>query len=354
MPRPVANPPNPWQSTHVEYLDEPPPAALEVFEEDARSVVARNDSPDIPFGHSVNPYRGCYHGCAYCYARPTHQYLGFGAGTDFERKIVVKRNAPELLRAFLARPGWTGDVLAFSGVTDCYQPLEASYRLTRRCLEVCLEHCNPVGVVTKGGLVARDAELLAELGRVAGATVTVSIPFADDDAGRRLEPYAARVSKRFEAIAALSAAGVRVGVGVAPIIPGLNDSQIPQILARAREAGASMAFMTLLRLPAEVLPVFTERLHEAEPLRAKAVFSAIRDVRGGALNDATFGARMRGQGPRWEAISQLFEAHARRLGFRSDAPERPAVSAFRRPEPAAAPRAPKRTDPRQRSLFDDD
>ena len=156
MPRPVDNPPNPWSSTHVEWLEEPPNAALTVYEEEARTVLSRNDSPDIPFTWSLNPYRGCLHACAYCYARPSHQYLGFGAGTDFDRKIVVKKNAPEVLRRELDRPAWQGDVIMFSGNTDCYQPLEASYELTRRCLEVCLEYQNPVGLVTKSALIRRD------------------------------------------------------------------------------------------------------------------------------------------------------------------------------------------------------
>ncbi len=342
MPHPVANPPNPWLTTHVEYFEDVPVARLEVFEEDARTIVSRNDSPDLPFRWSVNPYRGCYHGCAYCYARPSHEHLDWGAGTDFERKIVVKRNAPELLRAAFRARSWKGEVLAFSGVTDCYQPLEAAYALTRRCLEVCLEHRNPVGVVTKGALVARDAALLAELDAVAGATVTISIPFIDDEGGRQIEPFASTISRRFAALERLRAAGVRAGVSVSPIIPGLNDSQIPAILTRAREHGAQHAFMTMLRLPGPVLPVFTERLTAAVPLRARAVLSAIRDVRGGALNSSEFGARMTGEGPRWRAIEQLFATHARRLGFiTDDEPARPARHAFRVPQA-------------QRSLFDDD
>jgi len=342
LPRPVANPPNPWLSTQVEYLEDVPMANLEVFEEDARTIVNRNDSPDVPFNWSVNPYRGCYHGCAYCYARPTHEYLGWGAGTDFDRKIVVKRNAPELLRSAFEARGWKGDVLAFSGVTDCYQPLEASYQLTRRCLEVCLEYRNPVGVVTKGALVGRDTALLAQLGAEAGCIVSISIPFADDEGGRQIEPFASTISKRFAALEQLSAAGVRTGVGISPIIPGLNDSQIPAILRRARACGAQHAFMTMLRLPGSVLPVFKERLEAAVPLRASAVLSAIRDIRGGDLNRSTFGERMTGQGPRWQAIEQLFTTTARRLGFDTDESlAHPARNAFRIPR-------------RQRSLFGDD
>lgn len=332
VPRPVANPPNPWASTHVEYLGEPPPAALEVFEEEARTIIASNDSPDIPFRFSVNPYRGCFHGCAYCFARPSHQYLGFGAGTDFERKLVVKTNAVALLRAAFMRPRWQGEGLAISGVTDCYQPLEASYRLTRGLLEVCRDFRNPVGIVTKGALVERDLDVLVALHAVTTVRVFLSIPFADEAMGRAIEPYAASIPRRFAVLRALSDAGIVTGVSVSPVIPGLSDDQIPEILERAREAGARRAFMTMLRLPAEVRPVFLERLHEAAPLRAGKVISAIEQSRGGKLYDPRFGARMRGQGPRWAAIEALFHAHHRRLGFAEDAgppPDQP--STFRRP-----------------------
>ncbi len=288
---------------------------LSVYEEDARSIIASNDSPDVPFRFSVNPYRGCFHGCAYCYARPSHELLGFGAGTDFERRIVVKRNAAEVLHRQLSAPSWQGEMLAFSGVTDCYQPLEASYGLTRKMLEVCLAFRNPVGVITKGALVERDVDLLAELGRVARCTVFVSIPFADEEHARAIEPYASSIARRFHALRMLSDAGVKTGVSVSPVIPGLNDPQIPEILARAKECGASMAFMIMLRLPASVRPVFTERLREALPLRAEHVLSSVRDVRDGEMNDAKFGTRMRGQGPRWAAIEAMFDLHRRRLGF---------------------------------------
>jgi DNA repair photolyase len=234
-----------------------------------------------------------------------------------------------------------------TGAWGSYQPLEASYQLTRRCLEVCLEFSNPVGVVTKGPLVARDIDVLTALAGRASVSVTLSVPFLDDDMGRRIEPYAARPSKRFDALAQLSAAGLRTGLSLSPVIPGLNDSQIPQILARARECGATFAFMTMLRLPGEVLPVFTERLQAAEPLRHGRVLSAIRDIREGGLNTTEFGARMTGAGPRWQAIEQLFRTHARRLGFDADPPREPAREAMRA---APAPRA----RPQQRSLFDDD
>jgi DNA repair photolyase len=315
VPRPVANPPNPWLTSHVEWLGPPPDAKLEVFEEDAKSIVASNDSPDIPFRWSINPYRGCYHGCAYCYARPSHELLGFGAGTDFERKIVVKQNAAALLRDRFESRTWTGEPLMFSGVTDCYQPLEAAYGLTRACLEVCFEYRNPVSLITKGALVRRDLGLLARLEREAAASVTLSIPFADDELARKIEPWASPPSRRFAAMRELAAAGVPVGISVSPIIPGLNDDQIPELLAGAAQAGARWAFMILLRLPGSVLPVFEQRVGEAVPLRADKIFHAIEDMRAGQRNDARFSQRMRGQGARWRAIEALFETHRRRLGL---------------------------------------
>ena len=333
VPRPVANPPNPWASTHVDYLGEPPPAALEVYEEEARTIIASNDSPDIPFRFSANPYRGCFHGCAYCFARPSHQYLGFGAGTDFERKIVVKTNAAARLREAFMHPRWQGEPLAISGVTDCYQPLEATYRLTRGMLEVCRDFRNPVGIVTKGALIERDLDVLVALAAVTRVRVYLSIPFADEAMGRAIEPYAASISRRFAVLRALSDAGIVTGVSVSPVIPGLSDDQIPEILERARAAGARSAFMVMLRLPAEVRPVFLERLQEAAPLRAGKVISAIEQARGGKLYDPRFGARMRGQGPRWDAIEALFRAHHRRLGFSDEQGRAPddAPSTFRRP-----------------------
>jgi DNA repair photolyase len=339
-PRRARNPPNPWHSSHVEWLGEPPPVALEVFEEEAKSIVASNDSPDVGFEHSVNPYRGCQHACAYCYARPTHQYIDLGAGTDFETKIVVKVNAPELLERELAARRWRKGrpVLAFSGVTDCYQPLEASYGLTRRCLEVCHRFRHPVYVITKGALVRRDVELLARMSRAGGAGVAVSIPFADDGDARRIEPFASAASTRFETLRRLSEAGIETSVAIAPLIPGLNDAQVPEILERARAAGASSAFLVLLRLPAEVRPVFVERLRECYPERAGKVLGALREMRGGALNRSEFGARMRGEGPRWQAIERLFRLQCRKLGL-DTGPDRSAQA----PEPAA---------PRQLGLFD--
>lgn len=296
--------------------DAPPELAeLRVHEESARSVLSRNDSPDLSFRWSVNPYRGCFHACAYCYARPTHAYLGLGAGTDFDREIVAKVNAPALLREAFAKPNWRGETIVFSGNTDCYQPIEARYELTRRLLEVCLAHRNPVGVITKSLLVRRDVDLLAALAREARCLVTVSCAFADDADARALEPHAPPPSKRFETMRMLADAGVPVAISLAPTIPGINDAQIPDVLARAKEAGAQAAFHTLLRLPAEVAEVFSSRLFEAYPLRARKVLSGLEQMREPQRAPAAFGARMRGEGERWRVLESLFALHARRLGF---------------------------------------
>ncbi|MET0343671.1 MAG: PA0069 family radical SAM protein [Polyangiales bacterium] len=334
MRRPVSNPPNPWQEAHVEWLGPPPEVALEVFEIEARSILSKNDSPDLPFTYSLNPYQGCYHGCAYCYARPSHQYQGLGAGTDFERKLLVKVNAPALLRAAFARPSWRGEPIVFSGNTDCYQPLEASYKLTRQCLELCLEHQNPVALITKGGVIHRDIDLLGQLARRASVQVFVTIPFADEPTRRALEPYAAPVEKRFETLRLLHEVGVPTGVSLAPIIPGLNDSHIPELLERARDAGAEHAFLSMLRLSAEVKDVFFERIRATlHPQRVAKIEHAILEARGGSsLNDPRFGARMGGQGHRWAVIEQLFAMHCRRLGLnRREVAATPSAQTFRRP-----------------------
>src|SRR3954451_16901025 len=220
--QPVSNPPNPWLSTSVEYLEEIPQARLEVYEDHTREILATDDSPHVGFSWSVNPYRGCLHGCAYCYPRPTHEYLGLGAGTDFERKITVKPEAPRLLREAFERGSWKGELIAFSGVTDCYQPLEASYRLTRGCLEVCCEYRNPVAIITKEPLVERDNDLLVELSKVAKVSETVTIPLWARDHARALEPQVPTPQRRMETVARLAAAGGDTGVKIAPFIPRLG------------------------------------------------------------------------------------------------------------------------------------
>jgi DNA repair photolyase len=317
--RPVAisNPPNPWATREVEYLEGAPEVKLEVFADRTRNILAKNDSPDVGFTWSVNPYRGCFHACAYCYARPTHEYLSLGAGTDFDRKIVIKPDAPALLRAAFAKKSWRGETVVFSGVTDCYQPLEASYRLTRGCLEVCVERANPAAIITKSALVERDVDVLAALARVASAHVTVSVPFWDPERARAIEPYVATPARRLRVIETLARAGISVGVNVAPIIPGLNDSDIPKVLEAARAAGATSAGYVLLRLPGSVKAVFEQRLRASLPLSAERVLHRIRETRGGQLYDSRFGVRGRGEGTYALAIRTLFQTTAARLGFRA-------------------------------------
>jgi DNA repair photolyase len=332
--RPVSNPPNPWLSTEVEYFEEIPRARLEVFEDHTRSILATNDSPDLGFRWSVNPYRGCHHACAYCYARPGHEYLGMGAGTDFDRRIVVKPRAPELLREAFERKRWEGELVMFSGVTDCYQPLEATYRLTRGCLEVCRDYRNPAGIITKSALIERDVDVLVELQRLAPLHVTISIPLLDARKSRALEPGVASPSRRLRSIEVLARAGLDVGVNVAPLIPGLGDEDMPLILEAAAQAGARRAGLVFLRLPGPVKQVFEERLRQALPLRAEKVLRRVREARGGRLYDSRFGVRQRGEGPYAEAAQTLFATLTRRLGLNVDRDAAPVPTPFRRPPPA--------------------
>ena len=330
---PLQNPVNAYERAHVEYEPgEAPATGLEIYEDNTKAILSTNDSPDISFTYSVNPYRGCAHGCSYCYARPSHEYLGFGSGTDFERRIVIKPRAPELLREALDKPSWKGELLVFSGITDCYQPVESRFELTRRCLEVCRDYGNPVHIITKSTLVERDIDVLTELHARASATVSVSVTFWDPEVARVIEPYVPTPRRRIETIRRLSAAGLPVVVHVAPIIVGLSDKDMLPILQAAREAGATSAMMMPVRLPGSVAEVFTTRLREAFPLRAERVLSHIREMRGGRLNDSRFGSRQQGQGKYVEAVHQTFEAACRRLGY-VDMPE-PRTGTFQRPAAA--------------------
>ncbi len=337
--RPVTNPPNPWLSHSVEWIGEPPPAKIEIFEEtETRSIISRNDSPDVAFDYSINCYRGCIHGCTYCFSRPTHEYLDFGAGTDFERKIVVKVHAAELLRHELMKPSWKGDQIVFSFTSDPYIPLEANYKLTRRCLEVCADFRNPVGIVTKSALIRRDVDVLQRLARETSVGVYFSIPFADYDIARAVEPFAPSPNARFDAMKILADAGIQVGIGIAPTIPGLT-SDIPELLERAKAAGATKAFINMLRLPGSVAPYFEQRLREKLPLKADRVLNRIRDARGGKLNSSRFGERMRGKGEYWNAQEKLFEVYCRRFGFNEHSRSSeyaPKQNTFRRPGPQAS------------------
>jgi DNA repair photolyase len=295
----------------------------------SRSIIARNDSPDIGFDASINPYRGCSHGCIYCYSRPTHEYLGLSAGLDFESKILVKQDAPELLRKELSSPRWEPKVLSMSGVTDPYQPVEKKLRITRRCLEVLAEFRNPVVIVTKNYLVTRDIDLLSELASYDAAAVAVSLTTLDDDLRRVMEPRTSRPARRLAAVEKLAAAGIPVGVMTAPMIPGLNDHELPALLSAAAGAGATFAAYVPVRLPYAVAPLFEDWLERHFPDRKEKVLNRIRSMRGGELNDARFGSRMRGEGLFARHIAQLFSISCRRAGMGEGRFPRLSTAAFR-------------------------
>ncbi|HMP79568.1 MAG TPA: PA0069 family radical SAM protein [Pirellulaceae bacterium] len=320
------DPPNRFESTHrepdwehwdgdAESLPADDSHPIVYLDDDSQSIISENDSPDIPFQYSLNPYRGCAHGCAYCYARNTHEYLGFNAGLDFETKIMVKHRAAQLFRQFLAKRTEAASPIAFSGVTDCYQPIERKLRLTRSCLEVALDFRQPVGIVTKNAAIVRDLDLLRELSARRLVHVYISITTLDPELARDLEPRTSIPAARLRAIRELARVGVPVGVMCAPIIPGVNSSEVPTILAAAAEHGAQTAGKILLRLPQTVLPVFQEWLQRVMPSRAASILQLIRQTRGGRLNDPQFGKRMRGAGPIADQISELFHIFSRKHGL---------------------------------------
>lgn len=302
----------------------------EFYVDRASSVITRNTSPDLGFDYTLNPYRGCEHGCAYCYARPYHEYLGFSAGVDFESKIMVKEDAPELLRAELSAPSWRPGVIALSGVTDCYQPIERKLELTRRFLAVLAEFRQPVSLITKNALVARDLDHLGVLARHRAVGVLLSMTTLDPELSRAMEPRASLPTQRLGAVRALVAAGIPAGVNIAPVIPGLNDHEIPAILDAAAAAGAKFAGWGMLRLPLGVKDVFLEWLDRHFPGKKNRVLARIREVRGGRLDRSAFGVRFTGEGIFAEQIRALFRAAARRHGLE---PGMPVLSteAFRRP-----------------------
>lgn len=330
---PLANPPSRFDATHVEYDAEfTPEQGLELFEDTGTGIVSKNTSPDVTFGASVNPYRGCVHGCSYCYARASHEYWGFGADVDFERKLMVKHRAPELLRATFDKPNWQGEPVVFSGNTDPYQPIERHFEITRRCLQVCLEYRNPVQLITKSALVERDIDVLAALHDVAFAGVAVSIPFWNPDVAREMEPYAATPQRRIEVIRRLSAAGLPVSVFVAPIVPGLSDSDVIPILEAARAAGARSATYVMLRLPGPVKDVFVRRIERAFPDRAAKILQRIREMRDGEMYDSRYFERQRGKGKYAQTVQHLFTSTFKRLGY-SEFPM-PRRGTFQRPAKA--------------------
>jgi DNA repair photolyase len=316
---------------HLEHdEEEPPDPRTRYYRDTSRAALATNQSPDVGYDTSLNPYRGCEHGCSYCFARPFHEYLGLSAGLDFETKIFVKQDAPELLRRELGARSWKPQVVAMSGVTDPYQPIERKLAITRRCLEVMAEFRNPVGIVTKSRLVARDADVLGELAKFGAASVVLSVTTLDADLARVMEPRAAQPAARLAAIRALADAGIPVGVSVAPVIPGLTEHEIPRILEAAAGAGARFAGWVMLRLPFGVKELFEQWLADHRPDRRQRVLARVRDVRGGQLYDSRFGKRQRGEGKWAEQIRELFELSRRRAGLAERGPELSAA-AFRRP-----------------------
>jgi len=327
------NPQNRFETLEYVRDEEAPPddsSPRTIYLRDpTRTIIATNDSPDIGFEASINPYRGCEHGCIYCYARPTHEFLGMSAGLDFETRILVKENAPALLREELNAKKWEPKVLAISGVTDPYQPIERRLGITRGCLEVLAEFRNPVAVITKNQLVTRDADLLANLARDNAARVFISVTTLDASLARTMEPRTTSPELRLEAIATLAAAGVPVGVMVAPVVPALTDHEMPAILAAAKKAGAQWAGYVTLRLPWAVAPLFEQWLEENFPDRKDKVLNRVRDLRDGKLYDAKWGVRGRGTGIFADQIEALFDVTCRRLGLNEERATL-SIAAFRR------------------------
>lgn len=341
----VSNPTPRFESVRQEAFDDgwtpdeaPERVPTEVLTDRTKTVIARNDSPDVPFDRSLNPYRGCEHGCVYCFARPSHAYLGFSPGLDFETRIVAKPRAAELLRRELRRPGYRPAPLALGSNTDPYQPIERELKITRSVIEVLREARHPTGVVTKSALVLRDLDLLAPMASEGLAGVMISVTTLERDLARRMEPRAAAPERRLAVIRSLADAGVPVGVLASPMIPGLNDTELEAILEAARDAGAGSAGYILLRLPLEISDLFREWLEAHYPTKAARVEARIRETRGGKLYRPNFGERMRGQGPWADLLARRFRVAARRLGL--DAPKPPPrTDLFRPPRAAGAPRS---------------
>ncbi len=314
-----------WQT-----LADEPALRTEVFEEQPKALINRNSSPDLGFDLSINPYRGCEHGCSYCYARPAHAYVGLSPGLDFESKLFAKPNAPEILRRELMAPGYKPSLIVLGGNTDAYQPIERRYRITRQILEVLLEFKNPVGIVTKSALVLRDLDLLQALAEQDLVNVAISVTSLDGALARKMEPRAATPTKRLQALEVLAASSVPTTVMVAPVVPAINDSEIEAILKAASAAGVKEAGYILLRLPLELRELFREWLHSEFPDRATHVLSLMKNMREGKDYDPTFGKRLKGVGPYAWSIGRRFEVMAKRLGLnefkrelRTDLFERP-------------------------------
>ncbi|MGH2566820.1 MAG: PA0069 family radical SAM protein [Bacteroidota bacterium] len=318
------NPPNRFDELHVgpppediaQYFEEPDAdrkIPTKYYLDNTKTILAENDSPDLGFRFSINPYRGCEHGCIYCYARPSHEYLGFSSGIDFETKILVKLHAAELLQGEFRKPSWLPQVVAFSGNTDCYQPVERQLEITRQCVRVFLEYRNPFGMITKNALIQRDLDLLKVLASLRLVCVTLSITTLDNHLARIMEPRTSAPHKRLETIELLANNGIPVGVNVAPIIPGLNDVEIPSILKAATEHGAKFAGHTIVRLSYALKELFVDWVQRHLPEKAPKIINRIREVRGGKLSSSEFGTRMTGEGELAESIHQLFASSCKRL-----------------------------------------
>lgn len=330
------NPANRFEDTYTDYdLDEEtgkkPSQDTKLIPDDTKEILSKNDSPDIPFTYGLNPYRGCEHGCIYCYARPTHEFLGFSAGLDFESRIMVKYDAAKKLRAKFNSRSWKPAPVALSGVTDSFQPVERKLKITRGCLKVFAEARNPVGIITKNYLVTRDIDYLSELAKYDAVHVTLSVTTLDRNLARVMEPRTSQPYRRLEAIKKLAEAGISVGVNVAPIIPGLTDHECTDILEAAKEAGATHAGYTIVRLPYGVKDLFKDWLEQYFPDRKDKVLSRIKEIKGGKLNKSEFGERFRGEGAFYEQIRELFAIQTKKMGFNE---ERIPLSTehFRRPE----------------------
>lgn len=309
--------------------------ATRIFQDTSKTVVSTNDSPDLYMDATLNPYRGCEHGCIYCYARPTHEYLGHSVGIDFETKIYTKDDAPRLLAEKFQSPGWQPQVLNFSGVTDCYQPLEKKLKITRQCLEVCRDFRNPAAIITKNQLVTRDIDLFQDLHAFRCIKIFMSVTTLDGQLARRMEPRASQPALRLRAIETLAKAGIPVGIMIGPVLPGLTDHEIPAILKAVAAAGAQSAHYTMLRLPYGVKDLFQSWLETHYPDRAQKVLNRVRDVRGGKLNDATFGARMTGEGIIADQIAAVFAMTKKKYGLDGGRTSALSTEHFRRDARAA-------------------
>jgi DNA repair photolyase len=307
------------ESSEVDPSEMPAPQTI-YLRDGSRSIITQQDSPDVMMEASINPYRGCEHGCIYCFARPTHEYFGLSAGLDFETKIFVKPDAPELLRAELMSKKYTPKVISISGVTDCYQPVERKLQITRRCLEVLNEFNNPTGIITKSHLITRDVDILSEMARKNLVAAILSITTLDLELHRVFEPRAATPARRLDAIATLAKAGVRTGVMAAPVVPGMTDHEMPAILKAAADAGAVFAGYVPLRLPFALAAMFEDWLEQHFPQRKAKVLNRICQIRGGKLNDGDFHTRMTGEGPMAEQLGKLFDVAKRRAGLTEDMP----------------------------------